>query len=59
MNNFFKFLFFIFVLNINSLKAEIVKPSSNIKPEQVVKIQLKGLMKNDLNYKEPKDALCR
>ena len=52
MNNFFKFLFIIFVLNINTLKAQIIKPSSNIKPEQVVKIQLKGLMKNDLNYKD-------
>jgi hypothetical protein len=32
--------------------AEILKPSSNIKPSEVVKIQLNGLQKNDLNFKD-------
>jgi|TARA_B110000438_G_C15182576_1_gene380778 hypothetical protein len=33
-------------------KAELLKPSSNIKPAEVVKIQLIGLQKNDLNFKD-------
>jgi hypothetical protein len=32
---------------INTAKAELLKPNNNINPEQVVKIQLKGLMKNN------------
>ena len=34
------------------LKAEIIKPSIEIDPAQVVKIQLTGLMKNDSPYKD-------
>ena len=32
--------------------AEILKPNSEIKPSEVVKIQLSGLQKNDLNFKD-------
>ena len=38
--------FIVFFLKISFLSAEIVKPNSDIKPVQVVKIQLKGLMKS-------------
>ena len=47
-----KLTFIVFFLKISFLEAEIVKPNSDIKPFQVVKIQLKGLMKNDLPYKD-------
>ena len=52
MNNFFKYLIILFIVNINSLNAKIIKPNSDIKPFQVVKIQLTGLMKNDKSYKD-------
>ena len=52
MIKFSKLLLVIFALNISTSKAQIIKPSSSIKPMQVVKIQLTGLMKNDLNYKD-------
>ena len=47
-----KLTFIVFFLKISFLSAEIVKPNSDIKPVQVVKIQLKGLMKNDSPYKD-------
>ena len=47
-----KLTFIVCFLKISFLEAEIVKPNSDIKPFQVVKIQLKGLMKNDLPYKD-------
>ena len=47
-----KFSFIVFFLIISFLEAKIVKPNSDIKPFQVVKIQLKGLMKNDSPYKD-------
>ena len=37
---------------VSSSTAEILKPSSNIKPSEVVKIQLNGLQKNDLDFKD-------
>ena len=45
------------VLIISSLflslsNAEILKPSSKIEPSEVVKIQLSGLQKNDLNFED-------
>jgi len=40
----------IFLILLSSLSAEILKPSSKIKPSEVVKIQLNGLQKNDLNF---------
>ena len=39
-------------LLLSSSNAEILKPNSDIKPSEVVKIQLSGLKKNDLNYKD-------
>ena len=47
----FKVLLFIFIFSASS-KAEILKPNSNIKPSEVVKIQLSGLQKNDLEFKD-------
>ena len=47
----FKFLFF-FLISISISKAEILKPSSGIKPVEVVRIQLTGLQKNDLKFKD-------
>ena len=42
----------IFLITISISKAEILKPSSSIKPKEVVKIQLTGLQKNDLKFKD-------
>ena len=42
----------IFSILLSSSTAEILKPSSNIKPSEVVKIQLNGLQKNDLKFKD-------
>ena len=42
----------IFLIFFSSSTAEILKPSSNIKPSEVVKIQLNGLQKNDLDFKD-------
>ena len=37
---------------ITSSVAEILRPNSQIKPSEVVKIQLTGLQKNDLEFKD-------
>ena len=42
----FKFLI-IFFITISSSNAELLKPNSNIKPSEVVKIQLLGLQNNN------------
>ena len=42
----------ILVFSISITKAELLKPNSNIKPSKVVEIQLNGLQKNDINYKD-------
>ena len=42
----------IFSILLSSSTAEILKPSSNIKPSEVVKIQLNGIQKNDLDFKD-------
>ena len=34
------------------LKADLIYPSNSIKPKEVIKIQLTGLMKNDDNFKD-------
>ena len=47
----FKFLFFL-LISISVSKAEILKPSSGIKPVEVVRIQLTGLQQNDLEFKD-------
>ena len=40
------------LITIPISKADILKQNSNIKPKEVVKIQLTGLQKNDLNFKD-------
>ena len=40
------------LITISISKAEILKPSRDINPKEVVKIQLTGLQKNDLNFKD-------
>ena len=47
----FKVLFILSFL-LSKSNAEILKPNSDIKPSEVVKIQLSGLQKNDLNFKD-------
>ena len=42
----------IFLITISISKAEILKPNNNIQPKEVVKIQLTGLQKNDLKFKD-------
>jgi hypothetical protein len=42
----------IFSILLSSSTAEILKPQRNIKPSEVVKIQLNGLQKNDLDFKD-------
>jgi len=50
--NFYLKIVLIFLLFLKPSLAEILKPSSEIKPEQVIKIQLSALMKNDNPYKD-------
>ena len=47
----FKILIF-FLISISISKADLLKPNSKIEPSEVVKIQLIGLQKNDLSYKD-------
>ena len=47
----FKVLIFV-LISISISKAELLKPNSQIKPAEVVKIQLSGLQKNDLEFKD-------
>ena len=47
---FFVFIFLIF--STNELKAEIKKPNPDIKPREVIEIQLNALMKNDTPSKD-------
>ncbi len=47
-----KLLFLIILLKTNLLHAEVIKPNIDIKPVNVVEIQLAGLMKNDSPYKD-------
>ena len=47
----FKVLIFV-LISISISKAELLKPNSQIKPAEVVKIQLSGLQKNDLSFKD-------
>ena len=42
----------LFLITVSISKAEILKPSKNINPKEVVKIQLTGLQKNDLKFKD-------
>ena len=43
---------FIYLLFISIANAKLLKPKSDIKPIEVVKIQLVGLQKNDLAYED-------
>ena len=45
-------LVLVYFLNFTELKADLINPSSLIKPEEVVKIQLTGLMNNDNKFKD-------
>ena len=47
----FKTLIFFSIFTVSSY-AEIIKPNNQIKPSEVVKIQLNGLQKNDLEFKD-------
>ena len=47
----FKFLI-IFFISVSISKAELVKPNSEIKPSEVVKIQLLGLQKNNDEFED-------
>ena len=40
----------LFLISISISKAELLKPNNKIEPSEVVKIQLIGLQKNDLDY---------
>ena len=50
-NFIFKIIFVFFILFSSSF-ADIIKPNMNIKPNEVVKIQLSALMKNDFPNKD-------
>ena len=50
--NFFLKFILIFLLLLKPSLADILKPSTEIKPEEVIKIQLSALMKNDNPYKD-------
>ena len=47
MKKVLKLLIFIFFTSQSFADDGLIKPNSNIKPEDVIKIQLKSLMKND------------
>ena len=48
-----RLIFFIFLItHSHSALAELLKPNNGIEPVQVVKIQLRGLMKNDNPIKD-------
>ena len=51
MKNIFKVLSFL-LISISFSNAELLNPNSNIKPKEVVKIQLSGLQQNDLEFKD-------
>jgi hypothetical protein len=51
MKNIFKVLTFLLIF-ISFSNAELLNPNSNIKPKEVVKIQLNGLQQNDLEFKD-------
>ena len=41
-----------YLLSTVTLKADLINPSSSIKPKEVIQIQLAGLMKNDDHFKD-------
>ena len=52
MSKILKLSIIFFLLSFGSVSSEMVKPNINIKPDQVIKIQLQGLMKNDSPYRD-------
>ena len=50
--NFFLKFVLIFLLLLKPSLADILKPSTEIEPEKVIKIQLTALMENDNPYKD-------
>ena len=40
------------LISISISKAELLKPNNQIKPDEVVRIQLSGLQKNDSSFKD-------
>ena len=52
MSKILKLSIIFFLLSFSSVSSEMVKPNINIKPDQVIKIQLQGLMKNDVPYRD-------
>ena len=51
MKNIFKVLILL-LITISFSKAELLNPSSDISPKEVIKIQLNGLQQNDLQFKD-------
>ena len=51
MKTIFKVLIFLFIFSTFS-NAELLNPNSNIKPKEVIEIQLTGLQKNDSKFKD-------
>ena len=43
-------IFILLLISISTSKADLLKPNNKIEPSEVVKIQLIGLQKNDLDY---------
>ena len=50
--NLFIFIIILPIFIFNKINAELIKPSSNIEPYKVVKIQLSSLMKNNYPNKD-------
>ena len=45
-------IFVLLLISISTSKADLLKPNNKIEPSEVVKIQLIGLQKNDLEFKD-------
>ncbi len=52
MKKIFKNLIIILFFSTSFAYSEVIKPNKKIKPQEVIKIQLNGLKKNDLSYKD-------
>ena len=45
-------IIFLLLVTLSFSNAELLSPNNTISPKEVVEIQLSGLQKNDLNYKD-------
>ena len=45
-------IFILLLISISTSKADLLKPNNKIEPSEVVKLQLIGLQKNDLDFKD-------